>query len=105
MLIGFAGTTPQIQSSTIRALVHNMKETLVVARTMDTPENKLLSSDPAVQDFVRKVTKIISLFLKDQTAPNELHRSVLKFLKVAITYLDFGSGPAALTSLILTSVF
>jgi hypothetical protein len=57
-----------------------------------------------VQDFLRKVTKIILLFLKDQNAPKELHRSVLKFTKVSITYLDFIKDPS-LTSLILSHVF
>jgi hypothetical protein len=67
-------------------------------------ESKLLSSDAGVQEFIRKITKIIALFLKDQTAPKELHRSALKFIKVAITYLDFNSDPT-LTSVILTPIF
>lgn len=51
--------------------------------------NKLLSSAETVQEFLRKVTRIVALFLKDATAPKELHRSVLKFLKVVITFLQF----------------
>lgn len=55
---------------------------------------------------MRKVTRIISLLLKDQTAPKELHKSVLKFLKVVITFLKFDVQSATeLTSLILTHVF
>jgi len=42
---------------------------------------------------MNKVTRIIALFLKDSTAPKELHRSVLKFTKIAITYLDFKAQP------------
>ena len=87
LLVGLAGTTPQLQSSTIRALVFNMKQLVVTHRTMD--ESKLVSSEPNVQEFIRKITKIIALFLKDQAAPKELHRSALKFIKVAITYLNF----------------
>lgn len=67
-------------------------------------ESKLLSSEAAVQEFIRKITKIIALFLKDQQAPKELHRSALKFIKVAITYLNFDTDPS-LTSVILQPVF
>jgi hypothetical protein len=98
LLVGLAGTTPQMQSSTIRALVFNLKHLVVTHRTID--ESKLVSSDPAVQEFIRKITKIIALFLKDQAAPKELHRSALKFIKVAITYLNFDTD-ATLTSVIL----
>ena len=60
-----------------------------------------------MQDFLRKVTRIIALLLKDKTAPKELQKSVLKFLKIAITFLSFAEKEAAkeLTSLILTHVF
>ena len=64
-----------------------------------------------MQDFLRKVTRIIALLLKDQTAPKELHKSVLKFLKIVITFLNFGSEQQnsdqakELASLILTHVF
>ena len=60
-----------------------------------------------MQDFLRKVTRIIALLLKDKTAPKELQKSVLKFLKIAITFLSFAEKEAAkeLASLILTHVF
>ena len=58
-----------------------------------------------MQDFVRKVTKIVALFLKDNSAPKELHRSALKFLKVAITYLQFAEEGGELCTLILTHSF
>lgn len=67
-----------------------------------------------MQDFLRKVTRIIALLLKDQTAPKELHKSVLKFLKIVITFLNFGGDEHQqnnneqakdLASLILTHVF
>ena len=79
-----------------------MKQLVVTKRNID--ESKLVSSDPPVQEFIRKITKIIALFLKDQNAPKELHRSALKFIKVAITYLDFVAEPS-LCSLILTHIF
>lgn len=44
------------------------------------------------------------MFLKDQTAPKELHRSALKFIKVAITYLDFGTD-STLSTVILSHIF
>ena len=50
-----------------------------------------MSTEPQVQDFLKKVSKIVLLFLKDFNAPKELHRSALKFTKVAITYLDWKS--------------
>lgn len=40
------------------------------------------------------------LFLKNEAAPRELHRSALKFIKVSITYLDF-SNQSELPKLIL----
>lgn len=83
-------------------MVYNLKAIVVTTRTLD--ESKLLCSEQPVQDFLRKVTKIILLFLKDQNAPKELHRSVLKFTKVSITYLDFIKDPS-LTSMILSHVF
>ena len=70
--------------------------------------DKLSSSDPQMQDFLRKVTRIVALLLKDQTAPKELHKSVLKFLKIVITFLNFGGDQETsneLTSLILVHVF
>ena len=51
-----------------------------------------MATTPEVQDFICKVTRIIALFLKDASAPKELHRSVLKFIKVAITYIDFNEA-------------
>ena len=121
-LVGLAGESPQTQSNTIRALIFNMKNTIQVdsqirqkPRENDGQDDeddknvikgKLLSTDAQMQDFLRKVTRIISLLLKDQTAPKELHKSVLKFLKVVITFLKFDAQSATeLTSLILTHVF
>jgi len=34
--------------------------------------NKLLAGTDTVQDFLKKVTRIVALFLKDPTAPKEL---------------------------------
>lgn len=58
-----------------------------------------------MQDFLRKVTRIVALLLKDQTAPKELHKSVLKFLKVVITFLSFSQGGKELCEMILSHVF
>jgi hypothetical protein len=45
--------------------------------------------------------------LKDTSAPKELHRSVLKFIKVAITYIDFTEADKSteILQLILSHVF
>ena len=102
--MGLAGTTTQIQSCTIRALVYNLKQIVAVRKSISSDDAKLLSTDEAVQEFIRKITKIVSLFLKDQHAAKELHRSALKFIKVAITYLDFDRD-ASLCSLILEPTF
>jgi hypothetical protein len=92
-----------MQSSTIRALIFNLKMNLTLAIETDGEQelgdkklkvNKLLAGTDTVQDFLKKVTRIVALFLKDPTAPKELQRSVLKFLKVVITFLQF-SGPAS----------
>lgn len=65
---------------------------------------KLLASSDVVQNFIFKATNIIIQFLGDSTAPKELLRSVLKFTKIAITYLDFTKEENHL-SLILKQVF
>jgi len=85
--VGIAGTSPQLQSATIRALIFNFKHLVFNKKQLD--DTKLLSSDQSVQEFIRKITKIIALFLKNESAPKELHRSALKFIKIAITYLNF----------------
>jgi hypothetical protein len=82
--------------------VFNLKALVVTRKSLDV--SKLLSSEPQVQEFLRKVSKIILLFLKDSSAPKELHRSVLKFTKVAITYLDFNKD-TELCPLILSHCF
>ena len=60
-----------------------------------------------MQDFLRKVTRIISLLLKDSTAPKELQKSVLRFLKIVITFLNFEDQAVSrdITELILSHVF
>ena len=118
LLVGLAGESPQTQSCAIRALIFNMKQTILAesmvrAHRTDVVEDegavkikdKLSSKDPQMQDFLRKVTRIVALLLKDQTAPKELHKSVLKFLKVVITFLSFGEGAKELCELILSHVF
>ena len=70
-------------------------------------QDKLLSTDTAMQEFLRKVTRIIALLLKDQTAPKELHKSVLRFLKIVITFLTFENEATSrmLCELIVSHVF
>ncbi len=59
-----------------------------------------------MQDLLRKVTRIISLLLKDQTAPKELHKSILKFIKIVITFLVFDAQHSRdLCQLILSHIF
>ena len=41
----------------------NLKALVVTRKSLDV--SKLLSSEPQVQEFLRKVSKIILLFLKD----------------------------------------
>lgn len=49
--------------------------------------NIILASDPNFQLFLFKATKIISIFLKDKNSPQELTRSVLKFIKISINLM------------------
>ena len=115
MLVGLAGRTPQVQSCTIRALLFCLKKTLCIKQEFanaDGEEKKfvirrMVSSEASVQDFLRKVTRIIALFLMDQTAPKELHRSVLKYMKIVISYLRFDDSQhsSEMTELILSHVF
>lgn len=39
------------------------------------------------QEFLRKVSKIVALYLKDERAENEVHRASLRFLKTAVAFL------------------
>lgn len=104
-----------MQSSTIRALIFNLKLNLTLAIDVDGEQelggkklkvNKLLAGSDTLQEFLRKVTRIVALFLKDPSAPKELQRSVLKFLKVAITFLQFtGEHTKPQTELILSHIF
>jgi hypothetical protein len=43
--------------------------------------------DAGFQDFLRKVTKIIVLFLKDHESGKDLLRSVLKYVKTIVAFL------------------
>ena len=54
---------------------------------MESTEGKLRAEDPQVQTFLKKVSKIVILFLKDASAPKEIHKSVLKFIRIICTYL------------------
>ena len=104
-----------MQSSTIRALIFNLKLNLTLAIDVDGEQelggkklkvNKLLAGSDTLQEFLRKVTRIVALFLKDPSAPKELQRSVLKFLKVAITFLQFtDEHTKPQTELILSHIF
>ena len=112
LLVGLAGTSPKMKSSKIRALIFNLKMNLTLKIQAENEDqtalkvNKLLAGSETVQEFLRKVLKIIALFLKDATAPKELHRSVLKFIKVVITFLQFsGTHSLQLTELITTHIF
>jgi hypothetical protein len=46
------------------------------------------TNEAQFQDFLRKVSKIVALYLKDETAEAEIHRASLKFLKTAISFLS-----------------
>lgn len=61
LLVGFAGNKNSTRSSTIRALLLLIK----INYNHRTDPNALKFEDATFQDFLRKVTKIIILFLKD----------------------------------------
>lgn len=50
--------------------------------------NKLVASEAGFQDFLLKASKIVSIFLKDQTTSHELCRAVLSFLRVTAALLS-----------------
>lgn len=49
--------------------------------------NMIKAYDAGFQQFLSKATKIVSIFLKDKKTPQELARSVLKFLKISVSIL------------------
>jgi len=81
-LVGFAGTKSATQSATIRALM------LLLRINYNKQENGLQTSEASFQDFLRRVSKIVALFLKDEKAENEVHRASLRFLKTAVAFLN-----------------
>lgn len=80
LLVGFAGTKAQTVSSTIRALMLLLR--------LNYTKKALDVNEPQFQDFLKKVTKIVALFLKDDKAENEVHRAALKFLKTGVAFLS-----------------
>ena len=48
-----------------------------------------------MQGYIRKITRLVSLLLKDKTAPRELVKSVLRYIKIAITFLSFDTKETA----------
>jgi len=79
LLVGFAGTKSQTKSATIRALM--------LVFTINYKQQGLAIEDISFQDFLRKVSKIVALYLKDDRAEAEIHRASLRFLKTAIAFL------------------
>lgn len=79
LLVGFAGTKAQTKSATIRALM--------LLLTINYKQQGLEIEDPSFQDFLRKVSKIVALYLRDGQAETEIHRASLRFLKTAIAFL------------------
>jgi hypothetical protein len=55
--------------------------------TINYKQQGLAVEDPSFQDFLRKVSKIVALYLKDDRAEAEIHRASLRFLKTAIAFL------------------
>ena len=80
LLVGFAGTKTQTKSATIRSL-------MLVLR-LNYKKKGIDTNEPQFQEFLRKVSKIVALYLKDGTAEAEIHRASLKFLKTAISFLS-----------------
>ena len=73
-----------------------------------TQPTKLDAKEPQIQDFFSKVSRIVCLLLLDKTAPKELHRSVLKFLKIVISLLGFDQGAEKsreITEMVVKHVF
>lgn len=79
LLVGFAGTKAQTKSATIRALM--------LVFTINYKQQGLAIEDPSFQDFLRKVSKIVALYLRDERAEAEIHRASLRFLKTSIAFL------------------
>lgn len=49
LLVGLVGSSPQMQSSTIRSLIYNMKAIIVIKRqALEESHSKLLSTEPQV---------------------------------------------------------
>ena len=51
-------------------------------------KNKIMAEDAGFQQFLTKATKIVAIFIKNRDAPQELHRSVLQFMKISVNLLN-----------------
>jgi len=79
LLVGFAGTKAQTKSATIRSLMLLLKLNYV--------KKGIDVNDVSFQDFLRKVSRIVGLYLKDELVETEVHRASLKFLKTSVAFL------------------
>lgn len=86
LLVGFAGTKSATQAATIKSLLLLIK--INYGKLLTKEEGCLDFNEASFQDFLRKVTKIIVLFLKDKSAGNLLHKSVLKYCKTIISFVN-----------------
>lgn len=90
ILVGLAGNKTHTQSSTIRALIFTIKKNVQFKNMQedDTRSNLITVDNAGFQDFLKKASKIVAIFLKDRNAPHELVRSVMQFIKIALNLLS-----------------
>lgn len=81
-------------------------ETDEVDQEEDPEKNKIQSNDDGFQMFMLKATKIVTIFLKDKMAPQELVRSVLQFQKISVNLLkEEHLKEGGISKLILETLF
>ena len=63
--------------------------------------------DKGFQDFLKKASKIVSIFMKDRNTPHELARSVLQFLKIStgLLHVETLKQDGEIAKLILENTF
>lgn len=94
LLVGFAGTKASTMSATLRCLMLLLKLNYI--------KKGIDIGEASFQDFLKKVSKIVALFLKDEKAEAEIHRAALKFLKTSVSFLTQANLQGELTDHILT---
>jgi len=103
ILVGLAGNKTQTQSATIRSLIYTIKQNVQFSNS--TGQELISAADPGFQQFLVKAVKIVVIFMRNRATPHELARSVMQFIKIAISLLSEELLKGEIAKLVIDSLF